>query len=171
MVRTPEHGREQLRLFGCLLECAASHNEGRFLTVDRQEEFWEREWCMKCASSGCDLLDQLELHDCGDESTWFVFRNLDPTTGFTQIQIATTNLCIENTGNQMVELRTCVDSSLRQKFVAGNGSFGGDKFEIQTVFNANGCLSNHHHPKAGEIVYRNECSTPRDSDTSFWNQY
>ena len=141
------------------------------LIGDRQEEFWEREWCMQCTGSSCDLMDQLQLYYCGDESTWFVFRNLTSATGQTQIQIATSSLCIENVGNQRVELHTCVDSSARQKFVAGNGSFGGDKFELGTVFLANGCLSNHHHPKENEIVYRNDCSTVRDTATSFWNKY
>lgn len=137
----------------------------------RQEEFWEREWCMQCAGSGCDVMDRLSLYFCGDDSTWFVFRNLDTRTGQTQIQIAGSSLCIDNVGNQRVEVHTCVDSSTRQKFVAGNGSFGGDKFELMTVFNANGCLSNHHHPKENEVIYRNDCSTVRSSNTSFWNKY
>ena len=115
-------------------------------------------------------MDQLELYFCGDESTWFVFRNLDTTTGQTQIQVATSSLCIDNVGNQRVELRTCVDSSARQKFTAGNGSFRGDKFELLTVFNR-GCLSNHHHPKENEIIYKNDCSTARSADASFWNKY
>jgi len=126
---------------------------------------------MRCTGSECDLSDQLALEVCDDDSTWFVFPNQNTATGQTQIQIATDrDLCIEQVGNQRVEIRTCMSSSDRQKFEAGNGSFGGDKFELKTVIDG-GCLSNHHHPGGGEIIYRNDCSTSRADITSYWNQY
>jgi len=140
-----------------------------------QEQFWEQEWCMRCESSmkseggPCELFDTFTTETCNDDTTWFVFENL-ASNGETQLQIAESALCLELIGQRQIELRTCVASSARQKFVAGLGSFGGEKFELKTVVNG-GCLSQHHHPKPDEIIYRNDCETTRDSDTSFWMQY
>ena len=117
----------------------------------------------------CDLFDTFTTQTCNDDSTWFVFHNLSDG-GETQIQIADTDLCLELIGQRQIELHTCVSSSDRQKFVAGNGSFGAEKFELKTVVNG-GCLSQHHHPKPDEPIYRNDCSTAREANTSFWIQY
>jgi len=141
---------------------------------DWQEEFWEQEWCMKCDASmndpgaPCELDDSFTIDTCNDDSTWFLFRNL--SNGETQLQIAESNLCMELIGQRQIQLRNCISSYSRQKFVAGNGSFGGEKFELETIVNS-GCLSQHHHPKPDELIYRNDCKTARDTLTSFWNQY
>ena len=126
---------------------------------------------MECADSVCELQAQIGFRDCRAESTWFVFRNLDVTTGYTQVQIATTDLCLENVDDERLELRTCVDSDLRQKYLAGDGSFAGDKFELQTVINTNSCLASDHHPRSTEIIFQNRCRRARNSHASFWNKY
>lgn len=124
---------------------------------------------MESEGSPCKLADTMAIDTCNDESTWFVFRN-HASNGETQLQVAESSLCLELIRQRRIELRTCVSSSARQKFVAGKGSFGGEKFELKTVVNG-GCLSQHHHPKPDEIIYRNDCETSRGDDTSFWNQY
>jgi hypothetical protein len=133
-----------------------------------QEEFWEQEWCMKCGGSSCEVDDQIFIGYCGDDSTWFVYKNL--LNNATQFNIATTNLCLEWVDPRDIRVRTCNATSVRQKFRAGNGSFGGAKFELITAARE-GCLTQQHHPRDGELIFRSNCTKARWYHTSFWNKY
>lgn len=138
-----------------------------------QDEFWEQEWCMECdgGNSGtCEVDDSIIISHCShDRSTWFVYENL--TSGISQIKIAASeNLCLQLVGNNDIRVKVCDGNNERQKFKALNGSFGGTKFELGTV-QRDGCISQHHHPKDGEIIFRMDCALTRKHTTSFWMQY
>jgi hypothetical protein len=134
-----------------------------------QEEFWEQEWCMECGGSDCNVGDEIFIHECTEHSTWFVFANSVDTTA--QIQIAATNLCLEWVDARDLRARTCDASVRRQKFRSKNGAFrSNDKFEILT-YRGEGCLTQQHHPKDGEKIFRSDCERARQYDTSLWGEY
>lgn len=136
-----------------------------------QDEFWEQEWCMECAggSRKCEVNDSIIISHCShDKSTWFLYKNLND--GAAQIQAANTDLCLEWVNQKDILVKICDGSKERQKFKALNGSFGGKKFELSTA-SAEGCLSQHHHPKDEELIFRMDCSLTRKHTTSFWTQY
>jgi hypothetical protein len=137
-----------------------------------QDEFWEQEWCMECSggnANSCEVGDSIIISHCShDKSTWFVYQGLKD--GVTQIQIATTNLCLEWVSDRDILVRTCNGTNERQKFKALNGTFGGKKFELSTV-QKEWCLSQHHHPKDEELIYLMDCALTRKHTTSFWMQY
>ncbi len=138
-----------------------------------QDEFWEQEWCMECSggsSSTCEVDDSIIISHCShDRSTWFVYENL--TSGISQIKVAASkSLCLQLVGNNDMRVKVCDGNNEWQKFKALNGTFGGTKFELGTV-QRDGCISQHHHPKDGEIVFRMDCALTRKHTTSFWMQY
>lgn len=154
-----------------------------------QDEFWEQEWCMECTrasnvtvtdnnvSSSCAVNDSIIISHCShDRSTWFKYKNLRNDT--TQLQIAVNNtmsssqhLCLQLVGNTTISIKVCDGTNQRQKFRSLNGLFGKtNKFEIGTIFRE-GCISNHHHPKDGELLYRENCTVTRKHTTSYWTQY
>lgn len=138
-----------------------------------QDEFWEQEWCMECSggnSAACEVDDSIIISYCShDHSTWFVYKNLKDD--ISQIQVAvSSHLCLQLVGNNEIRVRVCDATKQRQKFKALNGSFGGAKFELGTV-ERDGCISQHHHPKDGEIIFRMDCALTRKHTTSYWMQY
>lgn len=138
-----------------------------------QDEFWEQEWCMECNggnTDACEIGDSIIISHCShDHSTWFVYKNLKD--GISQIQVAVnSNLCLQLVGNNDIQVRACDGTKQRQKFKSLNGNFGGTKFELGTV-ERDGCISQHHHPKDGEIIFRMDCALTRKHTTSYWTQY
>jgi hypothetical protein len=137
-----------------------------------QDEFWEQEWCMECSggnTDACEVDDSIIISNCShDRSTWFVYKNL--RNDISQIQVAVSNLCLQLVGNNDIRVKVCDGTKQRQKFKALNGDFGGAKFELGTV-ERDGCISQHHHPKDGEIIFRMDCALTRKHTTSFWMQY
>ena len=138
-----------------------------------QDEFWEQEWCMECsggASDACEVDDAIIISHCShDRSTWFVYKNLRNDTSQLQVAVSS-HLCLQLVGNNDIRVRVCDGTKQRQKFKALNGIFGGVKFELGTV-EREGCMSQHHHPKDGEILFRMDCALTRKHTTSFWTQY
>lgn len=137
--------------------------------------FWELEWCMQCASGDlCEVDDELSMETCtNDKSTWFVFENLAASNNSTQIRVALTNLCMELEaleGRRLVRIRPCDSAIENQVFHAGDQLFTDDFFEIQTTV-VDGCLTQEHHPRGGELVYRQECERPRRDNTNYWRKY
>jgi hypothetical protein len=138
-----------------------------------QDEFWEQEWCMECSggnSDACEVDDSIIISHCShDRSTWFVYKNL--SNDVSQIQVAvSSHLCLQLVGNNDIRVKVCDGTKQRQKFKALNGSFGGAKFELGTT-ERDGCISQHHHPKDGEIIFRMDCALTRKHTTSYWMQY
>lgn len=134
-----------------------------------QEETWEQEWCMQCGGTGCNVGDEIFIRTCRDKNTWFVYANQE-SDGRAQLKVANSNLCLQWVDARDVRVRNCNANEPRQKFRALNGSFGGPKFEISTA-KKEGCLTQHHHPKDGEKIFRSDCGTTRTYDTSFWTEY
>jgi len=134
-----------------------------FFLVDQP---YDLNFCLECENR-CDWGEQIEVHQCDsrDNAYW---RFLNMGGGKTQFQLSGTNLCMELVGNRMIELRNCVSSSSAQKFGPGEGSFSGSRFELITP--NDGCATMSHHPKSGEEIYRNSCTTARRNKTSFWNR-
>jgi hypothetical protein len=139
-----------------------------------QDEFWEQEWCAQCTggtTDGCEVDDTVHISYCShDRSTWFVYKNLKNNVA--QIQVADkSNLCLQLVGNNDIFVKVCDGANTRQKFKALNGTFGSSgKFELGTTAVA-GCISQEHHPKDGEILFRMDCALTRKHTTSYWTQY
>ena len=58
---------------------------------------------------------------------------------------------------------------------ASNQSFSevsaSGKFELLTDDRSGRCLSQHHHPKPGEVVYPEKCEKTRRYDTTYWRTW
>jgi hypothetical protein len=82
-------------------------------------------------------------------------------------------------GTQSLLLETCdgsdaqnwdLDSS--EKTFEQLGDVGDNLFEIQPVSNQEGCVTQRHHPKAGERLYVPPCATSRSlgHQTNYWEK-
>lgn len=131
------------------------------------KEFWEREWCMQCDGDSCGVGDKIFIHYCSDKSSWFLLKNLQ--NGSTQLQIAASNLCLQLLNNTDIFVEQCDSKAVSQKYVAGEGSFNGAKFELITV-SQGGCLRPPHH-NDGQLIVQDTCVKARSSNASFWMKY
>ena len=93
-----------------------------------------------------------------------------------QIKVHGTNLCMERK-ERSIYLQQCNSSVEKQRFLGFKS--GGQAMELHPapgVFMKNGneierCLTQHHHPRPGERVYKQECRLARASDTNLWSTY
>jgi hypothetical protein len=67
----------------------------------------------------------------------------------------------------VITLSTCTTNDPRQLFTNQPSA----KFEIRTVTSKDKCLTQHHHPKSGEIVYVEGCSLAHATNTGYWAAY
>jgi hypothetical protein len=154
-----------------------------------QGETVERKWCMMYhyngwPGSGHCWYDQT-VKPCNPEEIYIATCNNDPRQRFNIIvlpnsnedgneiflvQVPSTNLCFER-NNKSIFLRECDSASDLQQWIAINGRLTGEKFEITSVSKDTHCVTQAHHPKAGEVVELFRCEVPRrpDHQTSFWN--
>jgi len=93
-----------------------------------------------------------------------------------QIQVYNTNLCLHRLGARTILLQQC-DASLKEQRFLGFRA-GGQAMELlpEGIFRKNGveydrCLTQHHHPRQGELVYAEACRKARNSDTNMWSTY
>lgn len=141
-----------------------------------QEETFERKWCMRCDGDSCNQGDLIRIFECNDNNSEFQLININQNGDEAQIAIAGSNLCLEADANDFngelhnAIVQDCDDSEINQKFNAGDGNFLADRFELQPV-QLTGCLTNRHHPKAGEEIFTELCATARHENTTFWNRY
>lgn len=70
-----------------------------------------------------------------------------------QYRVAGANLCLQKRGGTRIALRPC-SNSLHQLFKSTRGREG--SFDLRPAKYNSRCLTNHHHPKAGEV----SCSLP-----------
>jgi hypothetical protein len=123
-------------------------------------------------SLGCNS-DQLYISKCSFErNQWFTF---EPTpSGEVLIKLGNDkNQCWERL-RRSIYIRTCDPNNPLQRWFALNGSLDdGDRFELSQQGFTNQCMTNAHHPKAGEVVEMHSCRASRapDSETSFWVKY
>jgi hypothetical protein len=133
-----------------------------------QEDPREKKWCLKCQGSGCGSGDYLIIVNCvSDNPTRLQFVNYD---GFFMIKVRGTNLCAQlNNDSKNYELRGCNSGNSLQRFRSGNGSHNGSgRFEIYPVSKSGFCLTQRHHPKYGEPLRAETCSSARADTTSYW---
>jgi hypothetical protein len=136
-----------------------------------QEQTLEQKWCIECAARVCSAGGGLVISICDDDGSneefHLVFRN-----GFElSVQVAGTDLCFEAPAATLpVVLQPCNSGKPEQRFRPGIGDWDWDRFELETVA-APGCITQRHHPKEGEPLYREDCEVARNDRTSLWNKY
>ena len=133
-----------------------------------QEERVERKWCMRCRSNGCQQNEKLFIYTCSDNSQSLEFVPVEGN--YVLIKLKNQNLCFQR-NNKDIYMKGCNDSNPNQLWFPKVGSFDGDSFEISPKDASNLCITQRHHPKAGEEVELEACTLARVSDTSKWNRY
>jgi len=130
-----------------------------------QDSSKERFWCMECRGD-CSNGDDIQIETCD-----FSSRQKFIAIGKTIRPAANPDHCITTTGysgkGDPISLRSCNGGS-NQNFLELK-SYG--KFELQPEGNNDRCLSQHHHPKAKEVVYPEKCDKTRSFDTTYWTTY
>ena len=136
-----------------------------------QTEFGPRDGCADNETSvgDCYVHDQLWLQNCGTDEGNAQFQIIPGANDGSgdQIKIKDTDLCVERTGpnKRLMVLGTCNSTMLEQKWQG---------FDLDTVFDwrPSGhdeyCVSQHHHPKLGEVVYAETCYLAYAYDTALW---
>ena len=86
-----------------------------------------------------------------------------------QFRVAGTDLCLQKIGRSKgIVLKSCQSSNPLQLF---RGFQSGRKFDLRPVTSAGPYLTNHHHPKAGEVVFAQTCSKAHRTKTGYWVAY
>lgn len=138
-----------------------------------QEMTTEKFWCMACPSGGggeCKRNDKMELRDCkkkSNEDAQFVATSAGKGH---QLRITDTNLCLQkNSRGRAIKLKPCNTKNELQQFVGFKSD--GKKFDLMPSTSNKRCLSQHHHPKSGEIIYAETCVKAHRVDTGYWVAY
>ena len=140
-----------------------------------QERTDERWWCMSCQEDGkCKSGSKMELRNCQEKSdldTTFIAMSYG-TVGH-QFRISNTNLCLTKMGRgRAIKLRKCWKPKRRHfPLQLFKGFKPDEKFDLRPSGYLDRCLSNHHHPKAKEIVYAETCVKAHRPDTGYWVTY
>jgi hypothetical protein len=136
-----------------------------------QEDPTEKKWCLKCQGSACNAGDEMIIVNCvTDNPTRIQFVNYGSEF---MMKPRGTNLCFQlNYDTMNYELKGCDSSKGTQRFTSGNGSRNGSgRFEIYPKTKSSYCLTQRHHPKWGEALRAETCSSVRDDTTSYWVKY
>eukprot|EP00984_Skeletonema_dohrnii_P019478 scaffold9314_cov99-Skeletonema_dohrnii-CCMP3373.AAC.3 len=136
-----------------------------------QEITTEKFWCMACPSGEeCNRNDKMELRDCKNKSSQdaqFVATSIGKGH---QFRIANTNLCLQKSRRgSSIKLKPCNTKNKWQHFVGFKPD--GNKFDLRPSTGSKRCLSQHHHPKRGEIIYAETCFKAHRVDTGYWVAY
>ena len=135
-----------------------------------QEIVTEKFWCMSCPSGECKRDDKMELRDCkkkSDQDAQFVATS---TGKGHQFRVTNTNLCLQkNSRGRAIKLKPCNEKNKLQHFVGFKSD--GDKFDLRPSTSTKRCISQHHHPKSGEIIYAETCFKAHRVDTGYWVTY
>lgn len=139
-----------------------------------QEEWIERDWCMECEGGSCVSGRRLRVEFCNATKAIQKFQYVPVLWGTGgQIKVASSanNLCLDrNSTTGTILLAPCQSSLSRQQFLGFQTN--GTKFELNPKSRTDLCLTNdHHHPKAGEIVYATSCTAVRKIHTNEWSIY
>jgi hypothetical protein len=146
---------------------------------------------MTCAGT-CNAGSIIKIRDCetksnadatssskGGEGTTSKEPNSPKgNAGGYQYRVANTDLCLTvvhskfkkvgpNVYGIAITLSTCTTNDPRQLFTNKPSA----KFDIRPVTSKDGCLTQHHHPKADEIVYVEGCSLAHATTTGYWVAY
>jgi len=133
-----------------------------------QESRKETWWCMSCGNNGnCVENEQIKLVNCKKKTDDDArFKLVEQRRGV-QYQVAGTNLCLEKRGGARIRLKQCRNSR-RQLFL---GYRDGKEFDIIPFLSKRRCLTNHHHPKRGEVIYAETCKKAHRTRTGYWVKY
>ena len=139
-----------------------------------QDTSTEKYWCMECRGSDCISGTTIQINKCSSSSIQQKFIAI----GKTIRPVSNPNLCFTITGydgkDTPIKLRTCNNSSgssssSKQNFIQLQST---GKFELHPQERGQKyCLSQHHHPKAKEVVYPEQCDKTRATDTTYWRVY
>jgi len=135
-----------------------------------QERTHERWWCMSCGQDGeCKENENMYLRKCNPKTSLdAIFKVIKQKKGH-QLQVVGTDLCLQKRGkSRQILLKPCRNTPLQRFF---GFKFEEEKFELRPSRFADKCLSNHHHPKDGELVYSENCSLAHKADTGYWVAY
>lgn len=81
-----------------------------------------------------------------------------------------TDLCLQKIGRSVkIALKPCNKRNVLQQFQGYRGA--GKEFDIRPARFSNRCLTNHHHPKAGEVIYAETCLKAHRTKTGYWTAY
>ena len=134
-----------------------------------------KRWCMACPDGICQQNDMMELINCqkksSDDAT-FVVTSHDGNAGH-QFRVTSTNLCLMKMFDlKAIKLKPCKTSKSKSFELQLFTDFKTDeKFDLRPVGYTDRCLSNHHHPKAGETIYAETCVKAHRTDTGYWVAY
>jgi hypothetical protein len=135
-----------------------------------QESTTEKFWCMSCPGGECERNDQIELRDCktkNNENAQFVATSVEKGH---QFRVTNTNLCLQkSTRGVAVKLKPCNTKNKLQHFIGFKTD--GKRFDLRPSTSNKRCLSQHHHPKSGEIIYAETCFKAHRVDTGYWVAY
>ena len=139
---------------------------------ENTEETW---WCMSCPDGFCKLNDKLELRNCKRKSSddaLFIVQS-HGSAGH-QYRVTGTNLCMMRMfSRRAIKLKTCATKKSRKFPLQLFTDFkaDGNKFDLRPIKYTSRCLSNHHHPKAGEQIFAETCQKARKTKTGYWVAY
>jgi hypothetical protein len=121
---------------------------------------------MECKGGNCDDGDSIFINQCDSGNQKFRFRTVSGK-GY-MIELEGGDLCLERQSPRAILIKNCNSGDSKQWWT---GSLGSSKFEI-SPFNAGSlCITQRHHPKDGEILALEPCTTARIGDTSYWVKY
>lgn len=137
----------------------------------------EKYWCMECKGNACISGTIIQINKCSSSSTTQKFIAISKTIR----PVSNPNLCFTITGydgkDTPIKLRTCNNngnsgssssSTSIQNFIQLQST---TKFELHPQEQQKYCLSQHHHPKAKEVIYPENCEKTRATDTTYWRVY
>jgi hypothetical protein len=153
-----------------------------------QEETIEREWCLECTTcqeltasdsgtgckdseqddSTCHIGDQLWLQQCSDRTGGNAIFSLIGGPRGNQINIHGTNLCMERVEIRLIHLQECDDKNTVRDAQLWDGFKPSGPFDLAPRNYDGVCISQHHHPKAGEVIYTEDCQIAHFWDTGNW---
>ena len=156
-----------------------------------QEEEEERKWCMMYDYDGLPGTGKCwyeqETRPCNSEELYMAKCNNDRRQKLDLVMLSLPDenkevfmikapgkaQCLELQDDRSILFRECDAQSEQQHWKTTNGSLDDIRFEIVPVGLPNHCVTQHHHPKAGEVIRIYRCELPRASEslTSFWEFY
>ena len=135
-----------------------------------QEESIERRWCLECPGNMCNENDILWITECNttDTKQHFVWIGEDDERGrlspYTRPDLCWQRIPEMSTMLQF-KLRSCNETENLQLFSGFNMT---KQFELHPEGQPNSCMTNDHHPRAGEFIYSEPCDIARFDNTSQW---
>ena len=129
---------------------------------------------MACPGSVCQKSDQMELVNCKEktkkDATFVVTSHGNAKH---QFRVTNTNLCLMKMHDRRaIKLKPCKTKKSKSFHLQLFDDFKTNgKFDLRPVGYTGRCLSNHHHPKAGETIYAETCIKAHRTDTGYWVAY